>query len=90
MTAQTCSAHRDVILDHFINGTELRTEARDHYGHCVHCMTAVTAALCTNGPISRGKAAALPEAARRARDHGRQVLERAFGIRSANDPTRPE
>ena len=31
-----------------------------------------------------------PEAARRAVTHGRQVLERAFGIQSGNDPGVPE
>jgi hypothetical protein len=104
MTTQDCSPYGDEILRHFGNGTELRPEAREHYAGCVHCMTAVTAALSSNvagtpldglgaGPV-RGPAAskpvALPEAARRALAHGRQVLERVFGIRSGSGSGTPE
>jgi len=104
MTPPDCSPYRDEILCHFGNGTELRPEAREHYAGCVHCMTAVTAALSGNlagpsrngrGPIPvRGSAASkpvpLPEAARQALAHGSQVLERVFGIRSGSGPGTPE
>jgi hypothetical protein len=104
MTTQDCSAYRDDILRHFGNGAELRPEARQHYAGCVHCMTAVTAALSSRArdtsldgrsaePVcgSAGKAsAALPDAARRALTHGRQVLERLFGIRGESGPGAPQ
>ncbi len=104
MIAQDCGPYRDEILGHFGNGTDLRPEAREHYAGCVHCMTAVTAALSSKvvGPSrnglgaggvdgsARGKAAARPEAACRALAHGSQVLERVFGIRSGNDSRTPE
>src|SRR5437016_3548397 len=104
MTTQDCSPYRDEILRHFGNGTDLRPEAREHYAGCVHCMTAVTAALSGNladsssdgrgavrvrGSAAR-KPAARPEAAQRALAHGRHVLERVFGIRSGSSPGAPE
>ena len=104
MTTQECSPFRDEILRHFSNGTELRPEAREHYAACVHCMTAVTAALKGNvaGALANGRGAArvrgssakksetLPAAARRALAHGRPVLDRVFGIRSGSGPDAPE
>jgi hypothetical protein len=100
MTTQDCSPYRDDILRHFVQGTKLRPEAREHYAACVHCMTAVTAALGNHrvGPSPDGQGAGplpgsagrnsapLPEAARRALAHGRQVLERVFGIRPRSRP----
>ncbi len=100
MIAQDCAAYRDEILGHFGNGTALRPEAREHYAGCVHCMTAVTAALSGNvaGPSRNGlgaggvdgSAGGKPEAACRALAHGSRVLERVFGIRSGNDSGTPE
>ena len=77
MTTPNCTPYRDEILRHSDNGTERRPEAREQYAGCVHCMTAVTAALSGNvtGPsfdgrgavpvrgAPRRKPAALPEAA---------------------------
>jgi hypothetical protein len=98
MTTHDCASYRDEIVHHFGNGRDLRAEAREHYSGCVHCMTAVTAALsgdvaatsCDGRGPAEGKPAALSEAARRALAHGRQVLERVFGIGSANGPATPE
>jgi hypothetical protein len=97
MSAQDCSSYRDEILHYFGNGTALRPEAREHYAGCVHCMAAVTAAL--SGTVAaasldgrgsaNGKPAPLSDAARQALAHGRQVLERVFGIRSSSDPGSP-
>ncbi len=94
MSTPNCSPHRDVILRHFLTGSPLGPEARQHYAGCVHCMAATTAALTRNGtpgPPGQDGAAGLngsaagaapaPEPARRALDHGRHVLEREFGIR---------
>lgn len=94
MTTPNCSPYRDEILRHFVNGSKLSREAGEHYTACVHCMTAVTTALSNNladtpkdgqaevrvRGTSRGKAATVPEAARRAFEHGRRVLQREFGI----------
>jgi hypothetical protein len=104
MTTPECSTYRNEILRHFINGTELRPEFREHYAGCVHCMTAVTAALHGNeaGGSANGRgagavrgsaareSATVPEAARRALAHGRKVLDRVFGIQSGGGPTGPE
>jgi hypothetical protein len=98
MTSQDCVPYRAEILRHFDDGAGLRPEARAHYAGCVHCMTAVTAALSgkTNGlsPDGHGAAArtptAVPDAARRALAHGNQVLGRVFGIRAPSGPVTPE
>lgn len=101
MTTRDCCPYRDAVLHHFTSGAALAPEGREHYAACVHCMTAVTAALSGNmadmsndGPgavracaSAPKKPVALPVAACQAVAHGRQVLERVFGIRSGNGPT---
>ena len=104
MTTHDCSPYRDEILRHFGNGTEMRPGVQEHYADCVRCMTAVTAALSGNvaGPSPNGRgavpvcgsaprnSATLPEAARRALAHGRQVLDRVFGIPPDGRPAASE
>jgi hypothetical protein len=103
MTTPDCVPFRDEILHHFGDGTALRPEAHKHYAGCVHCMTAVTAALSgkvagtllngANTDSVQGSAERKPaepcEEARRALAHGSAVLERAFGIRSGSNSDKP-
>jgi hypothetical protein len=100
MTPPHCSLHREQILRHFLDGTALDPQTRAHYAECVHCMTAVTEVLSGNAngtPPGRsavqtragsaGQPPAPAEPASRALEHGRQVLEREFGIRPGAGPT---
>ena len=99
MVTPMCSGNVDEIVGHFLRGEPLSAEAREHYLSCEDCMIAVTAALSANlsdAPIrargatprsgaAEGRTATLPEPARLARDHGRQVLKRVFGIGEIDD-----
>jgi hypothetical protein len=84
MTAPDCPHCRDEILSHFRDGTPLGPAAREHYAGCADCMTEVTALLSQRAvPRVRTRggtpSAAVPDAARRALEHGRQVFAREFG-----------
>jgi len=81
MATSACSAYRDEILRHFVDGTALSAGAREHYVGCVHCMTEATAVL-NREMGSLPEHSTLPEPALQALKHGRDVLQREFGIRS--------
>ena len=50
MSISECSAYREEIIQHFVDGTALSEVAREHYLSCVSCMAAVTARLSQNIP----------------------------------------
>jgi hypothetical protein len=82
--------YRDEILAHFRDGTPWSTIAREHYINCLECMTQVTHMLAERADSTsasgcrsadhNGTSSAIPEAAKRAIEHGRKVLAREFGI----------
>ena len=86
MTRSDCSEFRDEILGHFLEGKPFSSQAREHYHQCVDCIAAVSTELDRNsantvrtrGAVVNG--ATLPESTRQALAHGRQVLQREFGI----------
>jgi hypothetical protein len=91
MIVTECSACRDEILGHFLDGKPFSSMAREHYVRCVDCIAEVTAELDRHAaaPIPTNGAAvtkpALPDATRLALEHGREVLEREFGVNSTSN-----
>lgn len=83
MTTQECANHRTEILRHFEhNGSPLSPQAKAHYAGCPDCIRAVTE-LFTRKITPPANGTPLSDGARRALEHGRQVLEREFGIPSS-------
>jgi hypothetical protein len=86
MPSSTCSEHRDEILLHFVEKRPIRKAASEHYAQCLECIKAVTLALDerssrrTRSRHTGADAPVLPDAAKVALAHGREVLKREFGI----------
>ena len=89
MSNLNCNSFRTEIIEHFRNGqAPLSAEAKAHFADCEICIAEVTKLLDQASQSRSGiaqDASNLPSEAQQALAHGRQVLQREFGISVASE-----